>query len=114
MRTALDAIEQLARVVGVDRLFRLSEDRGVDACGEGDTERVVRRDRHDACGRSDEQVEVVRIARDDIGGRVMTEEGGFEHADTGGHIARRAVIGVFEIPPFRVLTVEDAFQPDGQ
>ena len=72
------------------------------------------RDRDDPRVGSDELIEVGRIATRDVAGRVMTEEGGFEHADAGGHVARRAVVGVLEIPPFRVLTVENSLQPDGQ
>ena len=112
---ALIAREHLARVVRVDRLLRRAEDRGVDAGGERHAERIVRGDRDDARVRADELVEVVRVAADDVvGADSARSSDGFEHADAGRHVARRAVVVVFDVAPLRILPVENALEPHRQ
>ena len=63
---ALMASNSSHRVVRVDRLLRRPEDRRVDAGGEGDAERVVRRDGDDPRVGPDELVEVGGIAARDV------------------------------------------------
>ena len=66
VRAALDRVEQLARVVRVDRLTRTSKDRCVHPRGECHAQRVVCRDCDDLRVRTYERVDIVRVAHRDV------------------------------------------------
>ena len=95
-------------------MFRGAEDRRVDARGERDAQRIVRRHADDPRVRPDELIEIRRVTADDVGGWESPQKGGFENADTRRHIARRPIVVVFDVPPSRILFIEDPFQPDRQ
>ncbi len=61
-----------------------TEDGGIDAGGEGDTERVVSGNGDDARGGADEFVEVVGETGDDVIGGVFAEERFFQDAQAAG------------------------------
>jgi hypothetical protein len=74
----------------------------------------VRRNRDDAGLRTDESIQIIRIAGDEIAGRMAAQERRFEHAQAGGHRPRAAVRVECDLTPARVFPVEDALEPHGQ
>src|SRR6185503_20396183 len=75
-------------------------------------ERVVRRDGYDPRARTNELVEVVREAGDYVVAPVFAQQRLLNDAHAGGHVLRRTIGVVFDVTPFRILSIDDAFHPD--